>query len=174
MPAHACATTRAHGSTVLALVDLSQRAWNAYFDAEVELRWPPNAADFGTIYPMCVATDMARMCNARARLRRWCMSKRAMVVSRAGSARTDLAQDRVSPRFQRESRGSVVVRLLSCPRSSMKTCSSRMRSRMWRGARCVRGDCMESRIGGACATTDCSWRNTPDGGIQTARLAMLG
>ena len=60
-------TLGAQGSTVLALVDRSQRAWKAYFDAEVELRWPPNAEDFGTIYPMCVATDMARMCNERAR-----------------------------------------------------------------------------------------------------------
>ena len=60
-------TLGAQGSTVLALVDRSQRAWKAYFDAEVELRWPPNAGDFGTIYPMCVATDMARMCNERAR-----------------------------------------------------------------------------------------------------------
>ena len=59
-------TLGAQGSTVLALVDRSQRAWKAYFDAEVELRWPPNAEDFGTIYPMCVATDMARMCNERA------------------------------------------------------------------------------------------------------------
>ncbi len=59
-------TLGAQGSIVLALVDRSQRAWKAYFDAEVELRWPPNAEDFGTIYPMCVATDMARMCNARA------------------------------------------------------------------------------------------------------------
>jgi len=53
-------TLGAQGSIVLALVDRSQRAWKAYFDAEVELRWPPNAEDFGTIYPMCVATDMAR------------------------------------------------------------------------------------------------------------------
>ena len=60
-------TLGAQASTVLALVDRSQRAWKAYFDAEVELRWPPNAEDFGTIYPMCVATDMARMCNERAR-----------------------------------------------------------------------------------------------------------
>ena len=60
-------TLGAQGSTVLALVDRSQRAWKAYFDAEVELRWPPNAEDFGTIYPMCVATDRARMCNERAR-----------------------------------------------------------------------------------------------------------
>jgi uncharacterized protein YecT (DUF1311 family) len=59
-------TLGAQGSTVLAFVDRSQRAWKAYFDAEVELRWPPNGGDFGTIYPMCVATDMARMCNARA------------------------------------------------------------------------------------------------------------
>ena len=59
-------TLGAQGSTVLALVDRSQRAWKAYFDAEVELRWPPNAEDFGSIYPMCVATDRARMCNARA------------------------------------------------------------------------------------------------------------
>ena len=60
-------TLGAQGSTVLALMDRSQRAWKAYFDAEVELRWPPNAEDFGTIYPMCVATDRARMCNERAR-----------------------------------------------------------------------------------------------------------
>ena len=60
-------TLGAQGSTVLALVDRSQRAWKAYFDAEVELRWPPNAGDFGSIYPMCVATDRARMCNERAR-----------------------------------------------------------------------------------------------------------
>ena len=60
-------TLGAQASTVLALVDRSQRAWKAYFDAEVELRWPPNAEDFGTIYPMCVATDRARMCNERAR-----------------------------------------------------------------------------------------------------------
>lgn len=60
-------TLGAQGSIVLALVDRSQRAWKAYFDAEVELRWPPNAEDFGTIYPMCVATDRARMCNERAR-----------------------------------------------------------------------------------------------------------
>ena len=52
---------------MLALVDRSQRSWKTYFDAEVELRWPPNAGDFGTIYPMCVATDRARMCNERAR-----------------------------------------------------------------------------------------------------------
>ena len=56
----------AQASTVLAFVDRSQLAWKAYFDAEVELRWPPNAGDFGTIYPMCVATDRASMCNARA------------------------------------------------------------------------------------------------------------
>ena len=34
---------RDHASTVLAFVHRSQRAWKAYFDAEVELRWPPNA-----------------------------------------------------------------------------------------------------------------------------------
>ena len=59
-------TLGAQGSTVLAFVDRSQLAWKAYFDAEVELRWPPNAGDFGSIYPMCVATDRASMCNARA------------------------------------------------------------------------------------------------------------
>ena len=59
-------TLGAQASTVLAFVDRSQLAWKAYFDAEVELRWPPNAGDFGTIYPMCVATNRASMCNARA------------------------------------------------------------------------------------------------------------
>ena len=59
-------TLGAQASTVLALVDRSQRSWKTYFDAEVELRWPSDAGDFGTIYPMCVATDRARMCNARA------------------------------------------------------------------------------------------------------------
>ena len=59
-------TLGARASTVLAFVDRSQLAWKAYFDAEVELRWPPNAGDFGSIYPMCVATNMASMCNARA------------------------------------------------------------------------------------------------------------
>ena len=54
-------TLGAQASTVLALVDRSQRAWKAYFDAEVELRWPPNAGDFGSVYPMCVASDIARM-----------------------------------------------------------------------------------------------------------------
>ncbi len=59
-------TLGAQASTVLALVDRSQRAWKAYFDAEVELRWPPNAGDFGSVYPMCVASDIARMYIERA------------------------------------------------------------------------------------------------------------
>ena len=42
-------TLGARASTVLAFVDRSQLAWKAYFDAEVELRWPPNAGDFGSI-----------------------------------------------------------------------------------------------------------------------------
>ena len=65
--------TRAAGKTdAIAKLTKAQTAWKEYRDAQVAARWPfPERRQYGSVYPMCAATELTNLTNARvAELRR--------------------------------------------------------------------------------------------------------
>jgi len=64
---------RADGNRgAIAKLTNAQTAWRVYRDAQVAARWPfPEKGRYGSVYPMCVASELTNLTNARiAELRR--------------------------------------------------------------------------------------------------------
>lgn len=50
----------------------AQRAWLVFRDAEVAARFPAGPSEYGSVYPMCVGSELTELTEARARrLRIW-------------------------------------------------------------------------------------------------------
>lgn len=54
-------------SDVIAKLQKSQAAWQAYRDAQLEAMWPGDPAGYGSVQPMCVAESKTAMTRARTR-----------------------------------------------------------------------------------------------------------
>ena len=50
----------------VAKLNKSQAAWKVYRDAQVGAMWPfPGRSSYGSVYPMCVLTEMTNLTKAR-------------------------------------------------------------------------------------------------------------
>ena len=50
----------------IAMLNRAQAAWEQYRDAQLRWAWPdPARARYGSVYPMCVANERARLTKAR-------------------------------------------------------------------------------------------------------------